>query len=221
MDNPTNQPPKTTSRVTMWIVLIVVVIALGIGAYFLLNRGGTNTNNANTAISNATTNKNVNSTGSTNSVANSNTNTATNANIDTSGWKTYTNQTYNYSFKYPANSNINEEQNQITVYDANRTDEIVLVIIKGGIQDVKNSIDTIQNLHAGDITETTLNGNKAYIIEVTHTTVKNTFKDIAIDLSNGYSARITPFELDPTTGFPATSEDQGIISAIINSFRLL
>lgn len=72
MDNPTNQPPKTTSRVTMWIVLIVVVIALGIGAYLLLNQGGTNTNNANTAISNTTANRNINSTGNTNTFTNTN-----------------------------------------------------------------------------------------------------------------------------------------------------
>lgn len=102
MDNPTNQPPKTTSRVTMWIVLIVVVIALGIGAYFLFNQGSDNTNNANTAITNTTSNKNVNSIGNTNVVNNSNTNSIANANVDTSRWKTYENGDYKITAKYPS-----------------------------------------------------------------------------------------------------------------------
>ncbi len=119
---PSNQMPKAVA----WVVIIVIVLILGVGGYFLLKKGSSNTNNANagsnsnqstningTANANAASNLNTNSstnnnsnnntTQNTNSVTNSNSASNTNTTVDTTGWKTYDNATYHYSFKYPDN----------------------------------------------------------------------------------------------------------------------
>ncbi|MDD5039970.1 MAG: hypothetical protein PHY34_02360 [Patescibacteria group bacterium] len=113
MDTPqTPQPTKPASK-ALWVVLLILVLAAaGYGVYaYLADQDNENTNqNANTSANtnssvNASTNTsaNTNAAVNTNSTANvnANTNTSTNTNIDTSGWKTYENDTYNYSVQYP------------------------------------------------------------------------------------------------------------------------
>jgi preprotein translocase subunit YajC len=123
MDNQ-QQPTKSTNS-AMWIMAIIILIVLGVGVYFLFfQEKGTNTNNANiitnqnenvatdtntisnvnvVANTNTVVNSNTNTTTNTNTAANINTNTVANlnTNVDMSGWKTYKNDTYKYSLKYP------------------------------------------------------------------------------------------------------------------------
>ncbi|MFA5052301.1 MAG: hypothetical protein WC544_04580 [Patescibacteria group bacterium] len=97
MDSP-NQPKSnpSMSKPLAWVILIVVVLILACGTYFLLQQEDSNTSNGNTAVNtvvnrnsgintNTTANSNVSSNG--NSAAN--TNVAVNTNVDTTGWKTY------------------------------------------------------------------------------------------------------------------------------------
>jgi len=110
------QQQQKTSNPIMWLILVIIIILLGVGAYFLFFQEETNTNNSNTTLntntvvnentntvanSNTNIDTNTNSTANTNTAINSNTNTATNTNIDISGWKTYTDEEYGFSFSYP------------------------------------------------------------------------------------------------------------------------
>jgi len=108
MPNQPPQNPNQMSKPTALIVIIVIIIILGIGGYFLFTQEqGTNTNNTNITTTNTNQAVNTNTTSNTNLVTNANTNTVTNTtantNIDTSGWKTYENEEYGYTLKYPTN----------------------------------------------------------------------------------------------------------------------
>jgi hypothetical protein len=114
MENQQPQPSKPTNK-ALWIVLVIVILAIvGYGIYtYVSGRGNENTNNVNTTINqntNVTANSNTglstNTAVNTNTVANTNTavntNTSTNTNtVDTTGWKTYKDQEYNYTLEYP------------------------------------------------------------------------------------------------------------------------
>ena len=109
MENQENQQEPTTNKTSpaLWVSIILVIIVLAVGAYFIFTQEETtNTNNANTTV-NAVTN--TNSTTNVNLITNSNTNTAGNTNsiintnsVDIDGWITYQNTSYNYSINYPA-----------------------------------------------------------------------------------------------------------------------
>lgn len=114
MENQQPQPTKSTNPV-IWIILILVILVIagyGIYVYFL---GNTNKNTNTVSNVNVSTNENVNKVSNTNTVvnantpANTNTTTNTNTNVDTSGWKTYENDTYGYSVKYPREWRIAED----------------------------------------------------------------------------------------------------------------
>jgi hypothetical protein len=98
MENQPNQPKPSNqmSKSAAWIVLIVIILGLAIGGYFLLKNSNSVTNNINTAA-------NTNQANNTNTTANINSNSASNANsnVDTSNWKTYTNTKYGYTIKVP------------------------------------------------------------------------------------------------------------------------
>ncbi len=98
----------------MWIIILVVVLIVAGGAYYFLSQDeGTNTNNTNNAnavvnsVSNANvssaTNENVNAAtnGNTNTETNTNEDTNTNTTVDTSDWKTYEDDEFGFTFKYP------------------------------------------------------------------------------------------------------------------------
>jgi len=117
MENQENQQEPTTNKTspTLWVSIILVIIVLGVGVYFMFMQDDTtNTNNANTTVnSNNTVNENVNTVSNTNietntnteintnSSINLNTNTTSNTNVDTSGWETYENSKYNFTVYYP------------------------------------------------------------------------------------------------------------------------
>lgn len=94
---PSNQMPKATA----WTVIIVIFLVLGVGGYFLLKNGASNTNNANTS-SNTNLAANINSTTNINLNAARNTDTTANTNVEkTSSSNPYT--TPEYQFQPPAN----------------------------------------------------------------------------------------------------------------------
>lgn len=108
---PQNKPKNQIPSPALWIVLGVVIFI--IIAAFLYYSGFFDTN----SNSNVNTNTPTNTTGNTNTQAN--TNTATD--IDTSDWKTYENAKYGYSFKYPSDWTIvdNETINWFSGSEAN------------------------------------------------------------------------------------------------------
>lgn len=87
------------------LIMLGVVVVTGVGAYLLIQAGNTSqNNNANVAVVNQTnSNANTNSATNTNQVVNNNASVNTNtATESTAGWKTYTNSTFGYQMKYPA-----------------------------------------------------------------------------------------------------------------------
>lgn len=114
MDNQPNQPQSTKpSNKTLWAVLIIVILAVaGYGIYAYVS-GNTNNNQNTNLVANTNATTNVNTISNTNTVTNTatnlNANTTTNTNIDTSEWKTYENNTYDYSIKYPNNWRVAED----------------------------------------------------------------------------------------------------------------
>jgi len=107
--------PQTNNQMTrstaITFLLVIIVIILGAGAYFLFfQEEGINDNKANAT--------NTNQVADTNQAANAN--TATNTNIDTSGWKTYTNSEYGYTMKYPADWTVEERKLLEDPYDESR-----------------------------------------------------------------------------------------------------
>lgn len=142
MDN-VNQPAAGGSKTGLWVALVIAVIVIGVGAYFLFARdNGTNTNNANSVgnqTSNVNSNENLNLAandnsnvnavvnGNTNAAVNENTNVETNTNaatntnstVDTSDWRTYENSEYGFSFRYPANLGSVNEYTVQNVYNGN------------------------------------------------------------------------------------------------------
>jgi hypothetical protein len=114
MENQPNQPqPSKPANQALWIILILVVLALaGYGVYAYIAGNTNNANNANTTSNiNQATNTNTASNSNSAVNANSNVNTTTNTNIDTSGWKTYTDVKFGFSFDYPQNWNLSTYPN--------------------------------------------------------------------------------------------------------------
>lgn len=95
MDSHQSQPSKQMPRTTTWVT-IIIVIALGVGGYFLLKNSGTNTNNNSTTNINQTAN------------VNANTSVNTNTTVDTTGWKTYVNDRFLYSIEHPSDATVIE-----------------------------------------------------------------------------------------------------------------
>jgi hypothetical protein len=229
---PQNTPKQGNQTAVLWIILAAVIIIILGGLYYYMQKTEpstnsnvvVNTNRATNTAANTNTANNTNS-ANTNIVANTNTSVNTNsATIDTSDWKTYTNQTYKFSFKYPPDWKVtktDEAIDAITVYTGEVPDTgFVWFFIKGGI----NQVEDIINGHVGrveSVSPTTINGADAYIIKILQTEVNKYYSEIAFNLTNGYFARFTPYELEPTTGFPSNLENQKIIFGIINSFKLL
>jgi hypothetical protein len=137
----TPKKPTNAINWAILVVILVAAVAAAIYAFTKTNpasnrNGNDNTNivlnqNVNNAVNgnanqnvNVSTNQNVNSAinentntpSNTNAAGNINTNTVvnsnTNTNIDTSGWKTYTNVRYGYSFLYPSTAIVNEVKKQ-------------------------------------------------------------------------------------------------------------
>lgn len=77
-----NQPQsnQSMSKPVVWVILVVVIVILAVGAYFLLKQGNTNTN----------------------------TDDGLNTNVDTSSWLTYTNEKYGYKVRYPSGATYRE-----------------------------------------------------------------------------------------------------------------
>lgn len=103
---PTNQMPKAAA----WAVIIVIVLVLGVGGYFLLRNDNSNTNNNSitsntnqTLNTNTITNINSNTNALFNSNLDNNTNTITNSNtnLDTTGWNSFTNDKLGFRIKLP------------------------------------------------------------------------------------------------------------------------
>lgn len=70
---------------------------------------------------------NTNSPVNINSIANSNSNIFTNSNIDTSGWKTYTNTKYEYTFKYPKDWVVeNKKATSGFFYNEHALDQVII-----------------------------------------------------------------------------------------------
>jgi len=119
MENQENQQEPATNKTSpaLWVSIILIIIVLAVGAYFLFIKDDTtNTNNANTTVNtNTTINENVNEVSNTNIETNTNvvtnTNTTTNTNMDTSGWGTYTSSTQGFKIHYPSKWNIEEIDN--------------------------------------------------------------------------------------------------------------
>lgn len=123
----------------IWIIFVIIVIAAAAVVYFIwqgqnsINTNGSNTNtqlNTNSLNSNSQVNQNQNVNANTNSNTNvvTNTNTSTNTNVDTTGWKTYNNKTYNYSIEYPSAWNFKE---------FNYTDQRNLSLVGFGAEPIK------------------------------------------------------------------------------------
>ncbi len=126
MDN-VNQPAAGASKTGMWVALIIAVVVLGVGAYFLFGRdSGTNSNNSNVVVNNntnTTVNQNLNASANTNSISNANENTNTDSNtntqVDTTGWEMYDSSTSMtgifqqldpaFVVSYPPGANVEEE----------------------------------------------------------------------------------------------------------------
>jgi len=89
MDN-TNQPATGWSKARMWIALIITVIVLGIGVYFLLVRkNGTNTNNSNQV-------------GNENDITNTVNKGSANVTVNPlTGWNQYRNNQQYFTIQYP------------------------------------------------------------------------------------------------------------------------
>ncbi len=116
MDNQPNQPHSTKNspkKAGMWVIIIIVVIIIAGGLYYILTQDNTgNTNNADTtntvvntvANVNENVNENTNTETNTNEATNENINAGTNTNttVDISGWETYSNTNFSYTFKYPS-----------------------------------------------------------------------------------------------------------------------
>lgn len=92
-----NQPPSnpSMSKPLAWIVLIVIVLILAVGGYFLIKQGSTNSNGNYSSTTNGT-----NQIGNVNSVLSSTINL--NSNIDTTGWKSFEDSTLGIRLNYPA-----------------------------------------------------------------------------------------------------------------------
>jgi hypothetical protein len=140
---------------------------------------------------------NVNSGVNVNAVVNTNVSVNTNTVVDpTAGWKTYTNTTYGYSFKYPADWVLNEYRksafdslagDQVKVTDTASQKHEFRVCIAGdcnpfhdGIWDRSNSAITIDNQSAIKTTWVIANGQ-----ECSSCTKRSTIK--FVDPVNGWS----------------------------------
>ena len=104
MNNQQFQPNQKPNQ-TIWIIAVVIVLAVAAYGIWTAMSGSNANNNTNTNIAvnqNANLNTNTNSAANTNTSTNENANDNTNSSvIDTSEWKTYTNEGYEYSVKYP------------------------------------------------------------------------------------------------------------------------
>jgi len=90
------------------MIIVATVVVAGIAGYFLFKAGNTKeTENQNVAVvnlanNNTTANLNTPTATNTNQVANNNASVNTNTAADpTAGWKTYTNEAFHYTVKYP------------------------------------------------------------------------------------------------------------------------
>lgn len=204
---------RKAAKTTPWVILAVVALIVIAAALYFGGVFDTNTNSSANTAGNTNAETNTNVAGTTNTTSN------TNFAFDTANWRTYTSSTFDFSFKYPAEWRVFENDDQIAIYKgANMDDGFGLYIIPGTLQDVVASINNIQTLQAGDTISTHANGVPAYVINITQIGVNQTYTELAIDLSNGYFIRLTPYELNPTTGFPSVPENQEVIFGAVNSF---
>ncbi|MBI5037729.1 MAG: hypothetical protein HZC01_03460 [Candidatus Kerfeldbacteria bacterium] len=133
MDN-VNQPAAGGSKTGMWVALVLAIVVIGVGAYFLFARdNGTNTNNGN-SISNQSVNAQANR--NINTALNSNSESNTNLVVETNDWLTYQNIEYGFTVKYPktwtyqVSQQGGKENDQYEIaFDTNRSDVALLPAI--------------------------------------------------------------------------------------------
>ena len=99
MENHLNQPkPTKPANKALRIVLVIVILAIaGYGIYAYIS-GNTNT----TLNMNAAVNTNTSTKSNSNLVSNINSPSNMNTTVNTSDWKTYNNDIYGFSVKYPS-----------------------------------------------------------------------------------------------------------------------
>ena len=214
MPNQPPQNPNQMSKPTALIVIIVIIIILGIGGYFLFTQEqGTNTNNTNITTTNTNQAVNTNTTSNTNLVTNANTNTVTNTtantNIDTSGWKTYENEEWGYSFQYPTDAQVQDySKYNRGVYTLDLKDDkivpqpggaipISVQVFNNSVQEVK---DAIENKDEGIIkwSEITVSNKNGEYAKADHDTAASEYYYIFSHMNATVLIKTT----DPTYIFP-------------------
>jgi len=208
-----NQPqPTNQSKSTTWIILVIVVITiLGVGAYYLfIQEEGINANNANTTANvNTAGNTNVNVVVNTNTTPNTNTIANTNTNVDISGWKTYENEEWGYSFQYPTDAQVQDySKYNRGVYTLDLKDDkivpqpggaipISVQVFNNSVQEVK---DAIENKDEGIIkwSEITVSNKNGEYAKADHDTAASEYYYIFSHMNATVLIKTT----DPTYIFP-------------------
>lgn len=131
MDQSGTPSPKATSPV-VWIILVVVVLALAGGVFYVVSSDEGNANNANGATNaNAVANANGSAANTNHANVNSGSTNATNA--STSTLKTYISVNWDYSFQYPDTLSAQDYSSaNSNAYDGKLLNEIIVPGPMGG-----------------------------------------------------------------------------------------
>lgn len=222
MDTTPSQSPRT--RVPRWLLPAVLVVVVGLGAWYVLSRNSTATNSNNANVVANTTNRlgsNVNSSENTNSTQ-TNANLASNTNSVPSGWLTYTDSTYGFSFRYPSDWRVSRVAtlDEISIRDPNAQEDLPsLKAISGGYDDAiawLNAHHTTKSLAPFTASGATVSIGGRTGRVVTNTQAGHTYSSYAIVVAPHYTLIAYLDTSDPTFTSPSVA---AVYQQILSTFQ--
>ncbi|MBU0612675.1 hypothetical protein KKB10_01540 [Patescibacteria group bacterium] len=207
-NNNSTPTPTKGSRTGVVVAFVVVILVIAGALWYSFSGTNDNTNNTNKVMSE-----------NTNVTVNTNTTTNTNSAVDTSDWETYTNEEYGISIQYPFEWEVSKYEDSVYFSPPEIQDSVFLISrISGGIDEVVNYVNTIQNHRVDEINSIITNGINAKEIFVTHTSVDQQYRNLTIEFDD-YSLYM-PYKANPDTGFPTSLEYQKIIDVMHSTLMI-